>query len=56
MEQVKDLRARLWATKTDFTETLGKEFTSLRAESMRKEDICMATGHRMRYETLGPNS
>ena len=56
MEQVRELRARLWVTETDFTELLGRECTSLRAGSMRKKDICMATGHRMRYETLGPDS
>ena len=56
VEQVRELRARLWATETDFTELLGREFTSLRAESMRTEDICMATGHRVRYESFGPDS
>ena len=50
------LRAQLWATATDYTERLGREFNSLGARSMRMEDICMATGRRVRYETLGPDS
>jgi hypothetical protein len=48
VDQVKELRARLWSTKTDFT--------SLHAETRRTEDICIATGLRVRYETLGPDS
>ena len=56
MEQVRELRARLWATETDFTERLGREFTSLNAEAERTEAICMATGLRVRYESLGPDS
>ena len=53
VEQVMELRACLWATETDFTERLGIEFTSLRAESQWQEDICMATCHRVGYQILG---
>ena len=56
VEQVKELRARLWASKTFFTECLGREVTNLQAEKMRMEVICMATGLSVRYETLGPDS
>ena len=56
VEQVKELRARLWASKTFFTECLGREVTNLQAEKMRTEEICMATGLSVRYETLGPDS
>jgi hypothetical protein len=56
VDQVKELRARLCATETDLTERLGREVTSLHAETRRTEDICMATGLRVRYETLGPDS
>jgi hypothetical protein len=55
VDQVKKLRARLWASKTYFTECLGREVTSLQAEKRRTEEMCMATGLSVRYETLGPN-
>jgi hypothetical protein len=50
VEQVKVLRARLWAT-----ERLGREVTSINTERVRTEDLCMSTGLRVRYETLGPD-
>ena len=56
MEQVKELRARLWVSETDFRERLGREVTSLKAETARTETICRVTGLRVRYETLGPDS
>ena len=56
VEQVKELRARLWASTTFFTECLGREVTNLQAKKMRMEGICMATGLSVRYETLGPDS
>jgi hypothetical protein len=56
VDQVKELRARLWASKAYFTESLGEEVTSLQAEKRRTEVRCMATGISVRYETLGPNS
>jgi hypothetical protein len=56
VDQVKELRAWLWASKTYFTECLGREVTSLQAEKRRTEKICMATGLSVRYKTLGPDS
>ena len=56
LEQVMELRARLWATETDFRVRLGREVTSLKAETASVQDICMATGLMVRYETLGPDS
>ena len=56
MEQVKELRARLWVSEINFRERLGREVTSLKAETMRTETLCMASGLRVRYETLGPDS
>ena len=50
-----ELRVRLWASKTDFKVSLGREVTSLKAETMRTETLCMASGLRVRYETLGPD-
>jgi hypothetical protein len=56
VDQVKELRAQLWASKTYFTECLGREVTSIQAEKRRTEEICMATGLSVRYETFGPDS
>ena len=55
VEQVKELRGRLWSSKT-FTECLGREVINLQAEKMRTKEICKATGISVRYETLGPDS
>ena len=58
VEQVKALRACLW----DRTEprhcrdALGDEVTSLNAESAVIETLCMKTGIRLMYKTLGPAS
>ena len=48
--------ARLGAYETDFRERLGREVTSLKAETASMQVICMATGLMVRYETLGPDS
>jgi hypothetical protein len=56
VEQVKELRGRLWASKTFFTECLGREVNNLQAMKMRTEEICKATGISVRYKTLGPDS
>ena len=56
VEQVMELRARLWATDTGFRERLGSEVTSLKAETASVQVICMSTGLMVRYETLGPDS
>ena len=53
VEQLKELRARLWGSKIYFT---AREVTSLQAEKRRTEVRCMATGLSVRYETLGPDS
>ena len=55
VKQVRELRAMLWATETDFRERLGNEVTSLKAESAVVERLCMGTGIRLRYRTLGPD-
>jgi len=55
VEQVRELRAWLWASKTDFRECLGNEVTSLKAESAVTETLCMETGIRLMYRTLGPD-
>ena len=47
--------ARLGAYETDFRERLGREVTSLKAETARTETLCRATGLRVRYKTLGPD-
>jgi hypothetical protein len=54
--QVKELRSRLWASKTHFTECLGREVTNLQAKQRMTEVRCMATGISVRYETLGLDS
>ena len=51
-----ELRARLRATETDFRERLGREVTSLKAETASVQVICMATGLSERYETHGTDS
>jgi hypothetical protein len=56
VDQVKELRARFWASKIYFTECLGREVTSLQDEKRRTEEMCMVTGLSVRYETLGPIS
>ena len=56
LEQVKELRARLWVSETDFRERLGREVTSLKAETMRTETLCVASVLRVRYQTFGPDS
>ena len=43
VEQVRELRARLWACQTDFRERLGNEVTSLKAETTTVEALCMGT-------------
>jgi hypothetical protein len=56
VEQVRELRAWLWATETNFTERLWGELTSHGAEMQRTETICMKSGRRVSYETLGSDS
>jgi hypothetical protein len=56
VEQVKELRARLWGSQIYFTACLGREVTSLQAEKRRTVEIFMETGLSLRYETLGPDS
>ena len=53
MEQVKELGAWLWASKTYFREHLGNEVASLKAET---ETLCTDTGIRLMYRTLVPDS
>jgi hypothetical protein len=53
---VEELRACHQASKTHFTECLGREVTNLTAEKRMTEVRCMATSISVRYETLGPNS
>ena len=55
MEQVRELRTRLWACQTDFRELLENEVTSLKAETAVTETLCMETGIRLMYRTLGPD-
>ena len=55
VEQVRELRAWLWASKTDFRKLLGNEVTSLKAETAVTETLCMETGIRLMYRTLGPD-
>ena len=50
VEQVRELRARLWACQTDFRERLGIEVTSFKAET-----LCMETGIKLMYRNLGPD-
>ena len=52
---MRELRARLWASKTDFRERLGNEVTSLKGETAVTETLCMETGIRLMYRTLGPD-
>ena len=56
MEDVKDLRAVIWNPETNSREKLGYEVTSLNAESLVIETLCMKTGIRLMYKTLGPAS
>ena len=55
MEQVRELKARLWACQTNFRELLGNEVTSLKAETAVTETLYMETGIRLMYRTLGPD-
>ena len=52
VEQVRQLRAWLWATLIDFMEHLGMKWTIHWAESERAEYISMATGNRVRLALL----
>ena len=56
VEDVKDLRAVVWDSETNCREQLGNEFTSLKAEAAVVETLCMKTGTRLMYRTLGPDS
>ena len=55
VKQVRELRAMLWATETDFRERLGNEVASLKAETAVIEALCMETGIRLMYRTVGPD-
>ena len=56
VEQIRELRARLWASETDFTGCLGEEVTSLNAVKERVEVRCMERGHPVLYETVDSES
>ena len=51
VEQIRELRARLWASETDFTGSLGEEVTSLNAVKEKVEVHCDA---RLPNGLLGP--
>ena len=53
---MKDLRAVVWDSETNCREQLGNEVTSLKAEAAVIETLCMETGIRLMYMTLGPDS
>ena len=56
VEQVQDLRAELWDGARLYREELRDEVTSLKAETAVVETLCMKTGIRLMYKTLGPDS
>ena len=58
VEQVKALRACLWdmTNARYYRDKLGDEVTSLNAESAVIETLCMKTGIRLMYKTLGPDA
>ena len=64
VEQIRELRARLWASETDFTGCLGEEVTSLNAVKEKVEVHCSAsTGssgfmipYEVPYETVDSES
>ena len=63
VEQIRELRPRLWASETDFTGCLGEEVTSLNAVKKKVKLHCMATltngvevKHPVLYETVNSES
>ena len=59
VEQIRELRARLWASETDFTGCLGEEVTSLNAvkEKMKVHYMTRAgTAYPVLYETVDSES
>jgi hypothetical protein len=59
VEQIRELRARLWASETDFTGCLGEEVTSLNAvkEKMKVHYMTRAgTAYTVLYETVDSES
>ena len=59
MEQIRELRVRLWASETDFTGCLGEEVTSLNVvkEEMKVHYKSRAgTALQMLYETVDSES
>ena len=56
VEQIRELRARLWASETDFTGCLGEEVTSLNTVKKVVEDYCMERQHPVLYETVDSES
>ena len=57
VEQVRELRAWLWASETDFTEILGREVTCLNTGTEKKEVLVFGgTYCTLVYETVDSES
>ena len=59
VEQIRELRARLWASETDFTGCLGEEVTSLNVVKEKKEvhyKTRAGTASQLLYETVDSES